>query len=488
MVKQAILAVDSGTTAAKAAIVSMTGAILGLGRAPIATRFGRAGRAQQDPVEILSAQRRAIREAISLAGRVEIAGAGITSQRSTFVIWDSSTGRCIGPAPTWQDTSAADVCLNLRRQSGLVRRLTGLPLSPHYSASKIARTLRAGRVASRVKTRLLFGSVATWLLWNLTNEQVHATDPTHAARSLLMNLSTLSWDERLLSMFEVPRAILPTIRPGIGSFGTIRSGAGRRVPVTACLGDQQAALFALGGPTTTLVNYGTGAFVLTPVHGRPARSAGLLSSIGWTSASERHYLVEGTVNAAGSTLDWLRRELGVPQRLDAIEALCRKAKGHCVMIPGGRLGSMQSDRGGAALPGLILDADSDGMVASLTRAAVESIAFMVDEIVSSTAPAGRAGRVVLTGPLSGLPYLEAFQAATLAPRRVEVSEAREATLLGIARAAAMGLGGEYELAASRWRSPARHVKAPAAMRREAVARRGRWRLMVRMARRMAGDS
>ena len=491
-----ILAIDAGTTASKAAIVSLSGRILGLGRAGVVTRFGPGGRAVQDPEQIVSAQRRAVFDALAAAGRVEIVAAGIASQRSTFVIWDSVTGRSSCPAPTWQDTSGESVCHALKREAGRVRRLTGLPLSPHYSASKIPAALRQARSSDGRSKRssLRFGSVATWLIWRLTRERIHATEPTQAARTLLMNLSSLRWEERLLSMFRVPRSILPEIRPGIGSFGTIRAGT-QHVPVLASLGDQQAALFShlrIDSPLRdrpAVVNYGTGAFVLAPTGATRMTCPGLLSSIAWTTASARRYLLEGTVNAAGATLDWLRREFGAPEHLDAVDRLCREASGSCFMLAAfGRLGSMWDEEGRGSLPSLIAGATARGALADLTCAAVESLAFMVG--VNLAAIAARTGdgvgRVLLTGPLSRLSYLAGFQAALCAPTRVEVSLAPEATLIGIARAAAFGRGGDISRAAARWVVPAKEVRPERALVSEAGRRRRSWLRLCQLARRL-GD-
>ncbi len=211
----AILAIDQGTTASKAAVYSASGRLLGTGRAPLRTRFGAGGVAEQDPAQILSSQRLAVRRALEAARHPALAVAGIASQRSTFVIWDRSTGRPVAPAPTWQSTMAADACLKRGDDAPAVLRRTGLPLSPHYSASKIARVLASSRGLRRRAERgdLLFGNVATWLLWHLSHGEVHATDPTHAARTLLFNIEALDWDPWLLDLFGVPRDILPEIRP-----------------------------------------------------------------------------------------------------------------------------------------------------------------------------------------------------------------------------------------------------------------------------------
>ncbi|HEY3174649.1 MAG TPA: FGGY family carbohydrate kinase [Candidatus Polarisedimenticolia bacterium] len=487
---KAILAIDQGTTASKAALYSLSGRVLGAARVAVRTRFGPGGVADQDPGEILATQRLAIRRAVSAAGPLEIAAAGVTSQRSTFVLWDRATGLPAGPAPTWRSTAAADWCARLQRHGARIRRLTGLPLSPHYSATKLGRLLDGDARLRRRAERgdLLFGNVATFLIWHLTGGTVHAVDPTQAARTLLFNLSTLDWDRWLLDLFGIPRAILPEVRPGIGEFGMMSLGR-TRIPIRASLGDQQAAGLGLtgggrvGGGRAALVNYGTGAFVLIPTGGRLVRRQGLLTSLAWTDASRRAYVLEGTINAAGALLDWLRAELGAPDGLEGIDRLCREARGDALMLPALHgLGSMFQDRAGARLPSLILGAGPTGARADVTRAAVESIAHMVTLILDRVAdlPGGAPRRLVASGPLSRLRYLVQYQAALLPGIRLVATRGREATLAGIARAAAPagGISGD----AGRWRSAVTVIRSPAGMERAAAERKGRWIRMVRLAR------
>ncbi len=483
--RPAILAIDMGTTASKAAVFSLSGRMLSATRAPLRTRFGPRGRAEQEPDALLSTQRLAIRRALAACGARVIA-AGVASQRSTFVVWDRATGRPLAPAPTWQDTSAADRCAHHEGSERFVRRLTGLPLSPHYSASKLAALLERTPGARRRAERgdLAFGSVATWLLWSLSGGRVHAVDPTLAARTLLFDVRALRWDDRLLDLFGVPSALLPEVRPSLGDFGSIRI-AGEEVPVLACLGDQQAALHATAGDTGALVNYGTGAFVLIPTGGEAVRREGLLTSLAWTSDTRRRYLLEGTVNAAGAALDWLRRELGAPATLAGVDRLCRRASGRTAILPAfWGLGSLHGSGRDRSLPSLALELPPRGALADLTRAAVESIAHQVAEILERAAPSGRpTGSLLLTGGLARLRHLVEFQAALLPGMRVAVGrQSEEATLRGAARAA-----GEVLPRTGRrvdgWRAlPARPVRVSAAARRSARGRHEQWLRLLELAR------
>lgn len=483
----AILAIDQGTSLSKAALFTATGRLLGSGRAPVTTKFGAGGAADQDPAQILASTRLAIRRAMSAAGRPRIAAAGIAAQRSTFVLWDRATGRAIGPAPTWQSTVAYDVCARLGEHDAVIRQRTGLPLSPHYSASKLSRLLASRPELMRRAERgdLLFGNVATWILWNFTGGKVHATEPTHAARTLLFNIETLAWDPWLLDLFRVPREILPEVRPSLGSFGDLAVG-GLKIPVTACLGDQQAALAGAVGLRSgrnggiALANYGTGAFLLIPTGERPLRRDGLLTSLAWTSGKSRRYLLEGTINAAGTTLEWLHDDLAAPGDLKTIDRLCRDASGQTLLLPAFRgLGSAYADLSDANLPSLAVNLGPGGTIPDLTRAAVEAIAHLGAVILERASGRPPVKRLVATGSLSGLKYLLEFQSALLQGVTVERSVQTEATLAGIARAAAP------DATATRRRRPRRRsvaVTVPRGLRATAQHRHREWRRLIALAR------
>ena len=447
-----ILALDQGTTLSKAAVYAANGRLLGMGRVPVATRYGRMGRAMQDPMELLEAQRLAIRKALRAARQPRVDAIGVSSQRSTFVLWDRRTGRPVAPAPTWQSTEASRICEELEASGDSVRQRTGLPLSPHYSASKLAHLLetRPGLKRRAERGELMFGNVATWLIWNLTEGAVHATDPTHAARTLLFNLERGTWDRWLLDLFGVPDRIMPKVLNSLGDYGSMRVG-GREVPVRACLGDQQAALIGVSGLAgrrsygTALVNYGTGAFLLIPTGETPLRREGMLTSFLWTSEQKRCYVLEGTINAAGATLDWLRRELGAPAPLGEIDRLCRQSAGDTQLLPSfWGLGSAYTAVRDTTLPGVMVTTGGPVTLADMTRAGVEAIAHMVAVVLERGSGAEHpVRRLVATGSLAGLPYLMEFQASLLPGVAVVAGAEPEATLAGAAAAAAASAGMEW---------------------------------------------
>jgi len=484
-----VLALDQGTTVSKAACYSAAGRLLGVGRVPITTRFGRGGRAVQDPEEIVRTVRLAIRRALAAAGHPRIAAVGVSSQRSTFVLWDRDSGKAVAPAPTWQSTVAQGICRRLEESADAIRERTGLPLSPHYSASKIAHLLdsRPGLMRRASRGDLLFGNVATWLIWNLTRRKVHATDPTHAARTLLFGLDRLAWDRWLMDLFGVPEAIMPRIEPSLSDYGTMRI-AGREVPVRACLGDQQAALIGVSGMDggrsvgTALVNYGTGAFVLIPTGRQPARRDGMLTSLAWTDPHRRCYVLEGTINAAGATIDWLRRELGAPRELEAIDRLCRQSSGETWLLPAfWGLGSAYTSMRDASLPSVMVNTGGAFTRADLVRAGVEALVHQVAVVLERGAGTGRpVRRLVATGSLAGLRYLMELQAAVLSGVVVTGTTDAEASLAGCAIATAVSAG-LTDRAGPRPRATRPVVVTPRA-RRHAAHRHREWRRLLAMAR------
>ncbi|HKY32283.1 MAG TPA: FGGY family carbohydrate kinase [Candidatus Polarisedimenticolia bacterium] len=471
-----ILALDQGTSSSKAAVFDERGRALGVARAAVTTTFGPRGSALQDPEAIVRSQRAAIRAAMARAGNPSLAAAGIASQRSTFVLWDRESGRALEEAPTWQDTSCAAVCGLLAPHAAAVRAITGLPLSAHYSAPKLSRLL-SGRPALRRKAgkgALLFGSVATYLLWRLGRGEVHAIDPTLAARTLLFDIQTLAWSPRLARLFGVPPGILPEVRPSLGRFGDIVV-EGRRVPVRAMLGDQQAAfLGAVGGGAAggaegrALVNYGTGAFALVPTGGRLVRLEGLLSSLAWTTSSRRRYLVEGTINAAGSALEWLGGLIGGRPGLGSLDRLCRQGTGDVrVLASFWGIGSMRV-QDGPTQPAAI--AGRGGRApwsrGDLARGTVEGIAHAVQECLDAAARAAPIRSLVASGSLARLPHLMRFQSA-LAGLPIEISADTEATLRGVGEAVS---GGGWPAPGTR----RRRVAAAGAERRAARACHAEW--------------
>ncbi len=308
--KPCVLSIDEGTTSARAAVYNDKGERIAMHAVPFAAHYPRPGWVEQDPMEIWRAQMSAVQ---AVVGNTPIAACGITNQRETVVMWDRRTGEPIAPAIVWQCRRTADMCAELARSAdaAMIENKTGLVIDAYFSASKI-RWILENVAEARTKARhgeLLFGNIDTWLIWNLTDGKAHVTDPTNASRTMLMDLETGSWDNDLLRIFDIPRAVLPQIVPSSGRIGNF--GA---IPISGIAGDQQAALagqacFRAGLSKNT---YGTGCFALTHAGARrPHSTHRLLGTRAAALSPAAQFAVEGSVFIAGAVVQWLRDELGL---------------------------------------------------------------------------------------------------------------------------------------------------------------------------------
>ncbi|MCS7086312.1 MAG: FGGY family carbohydrate kinase, partial [Bacteroidia bacterium] len=307
-----LLALDEGTTSARAVVFDKTGTVLGLGRRSLSLYYPEPGWVEQDALEIWELQLEAMREAVVAAGISpgDIAAVGIANQRETTVMWDASTGKPVCRAVVWQDRRTAEFCDRLTRDGHrpLIRAKTGLVVDAYFSASKIRWILdRAPESSELLKAgKLRFGTIDTWLLWKLTG--VHATDVSNASRTMLFNIHALRWDDELLRLFGVAREILPDVRPSAYAFGHTKV-LGPPLPLTGVAGDQQAAAFgqACFRPGMAKNTYGTGCFILMNTGARAVESrSGLLTTVAWQVGGETVYALEGAVFNAGASVEWLK--------------------------------------------------------------------------------------------------------------------------------------------------------------------------------------
>ncbi|MFI5041527.1 MAG: FGGY family carbohydrate kinase, partial [Acidimicrobiales bacterium] len=307
-----IVAIDAGTTGVRALAVDEAGQPAGWEYREFPQHFPRPGWVEHDPLEIWAAVLEAV---TSLTARVgPISAIGITDQRETTVVWDRRTGQPLAPAIVWQDRRTAMRCDELRAAGllPLIRRLTGLVLDPYFSATKLSWLLETGGVAAGAD--LAFGTVDSWLVWQLTGGAVHATDPSNASRTMLYDIRRLQWSSELCELFAIPMGCLPEVRPSSGSFGTVSSGPLEGVPIMGVAGDQQAALFgqACVEPGMTKNTYGTGSFVLMNVGPTcPDPVEGLLTTVGWTLADgTTAYALEGASFLTVAAIQSMRVGLG----------------------------------------------------------------------------------------------------------------------------------------------------------------------------------
>jgi glycerol kinase len=386
-----ILALDQGTTSSRAIVFEHGGLIRASAQKEFQQIFPQAGWVEHDPREIWSTQLEVARAALDRAGIAagDLAAIGITNQRETTVLWDRRTGQPIHNAIVWQDRRTAGFCDELKRASReeIVRRKAGLVIDAYFSGSKI-RWLLDHVPGARERARrgeLAFGTVDSWLVWNLTAGALHVTDPSNASRTMLLNLQTGAWDDELLGLLDVPREVLPEVRSSSEVYGETAPGVfGARVPIAGLAGDQQAALFGQNcfSPGSAKNTYGTGCFMLMNIGQEPRPSLHkLLTTVAWKVRSQTDFALEGSVFIGGAVVQWLRDGLGLVKSAGEIEALAASVPdvGGVYLVPAfAGLGAPHWDQYARGTLTGITRGTTAGHIA---RAALEGIAFQVADVL-----------------------------------------------------------------------------------------------------------
>ncbi|WP_309387818.1 glycerol kinase GlpK [Cerasicoccus frondis] len=391
MPKRYLLALDQGTTSSRAIVFNADGEAVTSAQKEFPQYFPESGWVEHDPNEIWSSQISVAAEAMGQAGLRgrDLAGVGITNQRETTIVWERKSGKPIHRAIVWQDRRTADVCAKLKKSGRAkpVLEKTGLLLDPYFSGTKISWILDHVDGAREAAERgdLCFGTVDSWLIWNLTGGEVHATDPSNASRTLLFNIHTGEWDDELLKWLGVPRAMLPEVRPSAGDFGQCADFGGAAIAGVA--GDQHAALF---GQTcfkkgTAKNTYGTGCFLLQQTGEKPVQSQNnLLTTVAWqTKGRRRKYALEGSVFVGGAIIQWLRDGLRMIHTASESEPLAASVpdSGGVILVPAFTgLGAPHWD---PAARGTMVGLTRGTTAAHICRAALESIAFQSAELLEA---------------------------------------------------------------------------------------------------------
>jgi len=384
-------AIDLGTTGVRFALFDHGGHCVASAYQPIPIDTPQPGWVEQNPDRMLAATRAVVRQVLSEDTRFShgLNAVGIANQRETVIAWDRNTGRPLHPAIVWQDRRTAARCDELRNSedAATLREKTGLSIDPYFSATKMEWLLdHVPGLRDRATDGLaLLGTVDAWLLWQLTG--VHATDDTNASRTMLYNVDRSGWDDDLLQLFGVPSACLPTIRPSLSTFGAIRPEftTGTEVPVTAMLGDQQAALLGQGltAAGEAQVTWGTGAFLLMNTGRKRATSqAGLLTTVARTQADAAAcYALEGSVFVAGAAMQWLRDGLGLLGDVSEAEPLAESVDSTdgVVFVPA--LTGLGAPHWDAGARGLLIGLTRGTRREHLIRAGIESIAYQTHDVV-----------------------------------------------------------------------------------------------------------
>jgi glycerol kinase len=389
--KKYVLAIDAGTTSSRAILFDQNGQQVGVAQYEFPQYFPKEGWVEHDANEIWDTQLRAIKSVLVEHGvqASEISAIGITNQRETTVVWDRDTGKPVGKAIVWQDRRTAATCQQLTSQGkdAVFLQKTGLVLDAYFSGTKIKWILDQD-AALKEKARnggLAFGTVDSWLIWNLTNGNYHVTDVTNASRTLLFNIHTLEWDQELLDILDVPQSMLPSVVDSSQVIGqTEVSLLGEAIPISGIAGDQQAALFGqlCLKPGEVKNTYGTGCFAIMNTGNQPVQSKNkMLTTIGWKIGDEVVYALEGSVFIAGALIQWLRDNLGIIKSASEVESLAGSVEdnGGVTFIPAlSGLGAPHWDAGATGAIFGITRGTSKGHIA---RAALEAIALSSRDII-----------------------------------------------------------------------------------------------------------
>ncbi|WP_013122316.1 glycerol kinase GlpK [Thiomonas sp.] len=497
-----IAALDQGTSSSRTLIVDLQGRVLASAQREFTQHYPQPGWVEHDPLDIWATQSATLTEALARAAAKlsDLAAIGITNQRETVVLWERATGRPLANAIVWQDRRTAGICAQLAADghAPLLQERTGLLPDAYFSATKLAWLLDhiPGARARADRGELAAGTIDSWLVWNLSGGATHLTDVSNASRTLLCNLHTGDWDDELLALLRVPRAVLPAIVPNCGALAVARLG-GLDIPITGMAGDQQAALFgqACLQPGMAKNTYGTGCFALQHTGTQAVRSQQrLLTTIAWKLGADQplHYALEGGVFVAGAAVQWLRDGLGLVHSAQEAQQLADSVpdSGGVLLVPAFTgLGAPHWD---AQARGLLIGITRGTTAAQVARATIDSLAYQSAELFAAMqADVAAQGGPPLTelrvdGGAAVNDTLMQFQADLLGVPVVRPMQA-ESTALGAAYLAGLGAGLWPNAAAlhALWQEQRRFT--PQMSTDERKARMARWRRAVERARDWADD-
>jgi glycerol kinase len=446
-----ILAFDQGTTSSRAIVFDRTGAIISLAQREFRQIYPQSGWVEHNAKEIWSSQISVATEAVLNANlrADQIAAIGITNQRETTVVWNRETGEPVYNAIVWQDRRTADYCGSLKAQGHdvMIQEKTGLIVDAYFSATKVKWILDnvAGARELANAGKLLFGTVDSWLIWNMTDRKVHVTDVTNASRTMLFNIHTLTWDQELLDLFDVPAAMLPEVKSCSEVYGeTSGTVLAARIPIAGIAGDQQAALFGqmCTQPGMVKNTYGTGCFMLMNIGETPILSKNnLVTTVAWKIKDQVHYALEGSIFIAGAVVQWLRDELKIINSAAEIEALALKVpdNGGVYLVPA--FAGLGAPHWNQYARGTIFGLSRGANNAHIARAALESIAYQTMEVLK--AMEADAGKEILElrvdGGATANDLLMQFQADVLNAKVVR-PQVTEVTAIGAAYLAGLAIG------------------------------------------------
>ncbi len=447
--REYILSLDQGTSSSRAIVFNRRGEPQAVCQKEFTQHFPQPGRVEHDPMEIWASEYAVMTEAVASLGLGggDIAAIGITNQRETTIVWDAATGKPVYNAIVWQDRRTSEYCDSLKAQglTDLIRSKTGLIIDAYFSGTKIRWILEnvPGARERAERGELRFGTVDSWLVWNLTGGHEHVTDVSNASRTMLFNINTLQWDKELLDLLGIPESMMPQVKSSSEIYGQT-SLLGDNVPVSGIAGDQQAALFGqmCTDPGSVKNTYGTGCFLLMNTGDRPIVSQNnLLTTVAWKIGDKVNYALEGSIFVAGSVVQWLRDGLGIIKSSSEVEALASSVpdNGGVYFVPAlTGLGAPYWDQ---YAKGSINGITRGTTAAHIARAALEGIAFQTMDIVSAMEKdAGvKLSGLKVDGGASRNNLLMQFQSDILGASVVR-PKVTETTALGAAYLAGLAVG------------------------------------------------
>ena len=447
--KKYIISLDQGTTSSRTVIFDEKAKIYGISQQETKQIYPQHGWVEQEPAEIYQTQIQTFKNVIkeNKISLNQIAAIGISNQRETTIVWNKKTGKPVYNAIIWQDVRTSDICKDLINKGfeDYIKENTGLVIDSYFSATKIKWILENVPNAKDLakKGDLLFGTIDTWLLWKMTNGKVHATDYSNASRTMLFNINSLEWDNRLLQIFDIPKSMLPNVFPSSYHYGDYNFND-QIIPIYGVAGDQQAALFgqACFEKGDIKNTYGTGCFLLMNTGKKPQYSKnGMLTTIAWGLNNEIYYALEGSVFIGGAAIQWLRDGLKIINNAEETEFYANKVKetSSVFVVPAfSGLGApyWNMDARGAIF-GLTRDTTKDHLI----KATLESIAYQSKDLINAMQDDSKVklSSLKVDGGASKNNYLMQFQADIL-NNKVERAEIIESTALGVAYFAGMGVG------------------------------------------------
>lgn len=446
-----ILAIDQGTTSSRALVFDNNGNTKSIAQKEFTQYFPKPGWVEHDANEIWSSQMAVTIEAVSKAKlhADHIAAIGITNQRETTIVWNRKTGEPVYNAIVWQDRRTADYCDQLIKEGWeeKIRGKTGLVIDAYFVATKVKWILdNVHNARGKAEAgELVFGTVDSWLLWNLTNGQKHITDITNASRTLLFNIHTLNWDQELLDLFKIPRSMLPEV---CDSSGDIAHTSGmlfaRKIPITGVAGDQHAALFGQMCTKEGMVKntYGTGCFMLMNIGNKPLVSKNkLLTTIAWKIGNEIHYALEGSIFISGAVVQWLRDGLGLIKTAKDSEKMARSVKDTDGVYFVPAFTGLGAPYWNQHAKGTMVGISRGTTAAHIVRASLESIAFQTHDVLKAMEADSNISikELRVDGGATENDFLMQFQ-STILDTQIIKSKTTEVTALGAAYLAGLGVG------------------------------------------------